>query len=75
MVSESTGDVQDMPETICIFSDGTGQGGTSRAKTNTNVYTLYSACRRADPTAVRQFSFYDPGLGSAREGGEVGWLR
>ena len=51
-----------MPKTICIFSDGTGQGGAARAKTNTNVFTFYQAVKRADP--VEQFAFYDPGLGS-----------
>ena len=62
-----------MPKTICIFSDGTGQGGAARAKTNTNVFTLYQAVKRADP--VKQFAFYDPGLGSYRDGAEVGWGR
>jgi uncharacterized protein (DUF2235 family) len=62
-----------MPKTICIFSDGTGQGGMARAKTNTNVFTLYQAAKSADP--ARQFAFYDPGLGSQKDGAEVGWGR
>jgi uncharacterized protein (DUF2235 family) len=62
-----------MPKTICIFSDGTGQGGVAKATTNTNVFTLYDAAKRADPQ--RQFAFYDPGLGSRKDGAEVGWGR
>jgi uncharacterized protein (DUF2235 family) len=65
-----------MPRNLCIFSDGTGQGGVSDGRTNTNVYKLYIACRRADPDRRRQAAFYDPGLGSNRPGGPaVGWLR
>ena len=62
-----------MPKTICIFSDGTGQGGVERGTTNSNVFALYHVVKNADPT--RQFAFYDPGLGSHKDGAEVGWWR
>jgi uncharacterized protein (DUF2235 family) len=62
-----------MAKTICIFSDGTGQGGVARAKTNTSVFRLYQAVKNAD--LARQFAFYDPGLGSRKDGAEVGWWR
>jgi len=70
-----------MPKNIVIFSDGTGQaGGINFDEARTNVYKLYRACRvgpdtRIDPT--EQIAFYDPGLGSAADGGhfKVGWLR
>jgi hypothetical protein len=70
-----------MPKNIIIFSDGTGQaGGINFDEARTNVYKLYRACRvgpdtRIDPS--EQVAFYDPGLGSAADGGhfKVGWLR
>ena len=70
-----------MPKNIVIFSDGTGQaGGINFDEARTNVYKLYRACRvgpdtRIDPS--EQVAFYDPGLGSAADGGhfKVSWLR
>jgi len=70
-----------MPKNIVIFSDGTGQaGGIHFDEARTNVYKLYRACRigpdtRIDPS--EQLAFYDPGLGSAADGGHfaVGWVR
>ena len=70
-----------MPKNIVIFSDGTGQaGGINFDEARTNVYKLFRACRvgpdtRIDPS--EQIAFYDPGLGSAADGGhfKVGWLR
>src|SRR5947208_7241956 len=70
-----------MPKNIVIISDGTGQaGGINFDEARTNVYKLYRACRvgpdtRIDPS--EQVAFYDPGLGSAADGGhfKVGWLR
>ena len=70
-----------MPKNIVIFSNGTGQaGGINFDEARTNVYKLYRASRvgpdtRIDPS--EQVAFYDPGLGSASDGGhfKVGWLR
>jgi uncharacterized protein (DUF2235 family) len=70
-----------MSKNIVIFSDGTGQaGGINFDEARTNVYKLYRACRvgpdtRIDPS--EQVAFYDPGLGSAADGGhfKVGWIR
>ncbi|MCK1266770.1 DUF2235 domain-containing protein [Bradyrhizobium sp. 49] len=70
-----------MPKNIVIFSDGTGQaGGINFDEARTNVYKLYRACRvgpdtKVDPSA--QVAFYDPGLGSASDGGhfKTGWMR
>lgn len=64
-----------MPKNICIFSDGTGQGGSVKAHNNTNVFTLYTSCKAADPSGQNQVCFYDPGLGSKRDGPDIGWLR
>jgi uncharacterized protein (DUF2235 family) len=70
-----------MPKNIVIFSDGTGQaGGINFDEARTNVYKLYRACRVGPDTLVDpsdQIAFYDPGLGSAADGGhfKVGWLR
>lgn len=61
-----------MPKNICIFSDGTGQGGSADSKTNSNVYRLYLACRGFP--AAHQDCFYDPGLGAKGEDGRS-WLR
>lgn len=52
-----------MARNICIFSDGTGQGGSVKSATNTNVFRLYSAAQLADPLKTRQVCSYDPGLG------------
>src|SRR5258706_5957038 len=70
-----------MPKNIVIFSDGTGQaGGINFDEARTNVYKLYRACRVGPDTCIdpsEQVAFYDPGLGSAADGGhfKVGWLR
>ena len=64
-----------MPKNILIFSDGTGQaGGINFDEVRTNVYKLYRASRvgpdtRIDPSD--QVAFYDPGLGSAADGGHL----
>ena len=70
-----------MPKNIVIFSDGTGQaGGINFDEARTNVYKLYRACRVGPDTKMEpseQVAFYDPGLGSASDGGhfKVGWMR
>ena len=70
-----------MPKNIVIFSDGTGQaGGINFDEARTNVYKLYRACRVGPDTKIdpsEQVAFYDPGLGSAADGGhfKVGWMR
>lgn len=70
-----------MSKNIVIFSDGTGQaGGINFDEARTNVYKLFRACRVGPDTAINpsdQVAFYDPGLGSAADGGhfKVGWLR
>jgi type VI secretion system (T6SS) phospholipase Tle1-like effector len=70
-----------VPKNIVIFSDGTGQaGGINFDEARTNVYKLFRACRVGPDTRIDpadQVAFYDPGLGSAADGGhfKVGWLR
>lgn len=70
-----------MSKNIIIFSDGTGQaGGIKFDEVRTNIYKLYRACRVAPDTSIspnEQIAFYDPGLGSAADGGhfKVGFLR
>src|SRR5947209_6782256 len=70
-----------MPKNIVIFSDGTGQaGGINFDEARTNVYKLYRACRLGPDTKIEpseQVAFYDPGLGSASDGGhfKIGWMR
>lgn len=70
-----------MSKNIVIFSDGTGQaGGINFDEVRTNVYKLYRACRVGPDTKIEpceQVSFYDPGLGSASDGGHfnIGWMR
>jgi hypothetical protein len=70
-----------VPKNIVIFSDGTGQaGGINFDEARTNVYKLFRACRVGPDTSIDpadQVAFYDPGLGSAADGGhfKVGWLR
>lgn len=56
-----------MPRNICIFSDGTGQGGeAATAKTKSNVRLLFEACSKNGVLipVSNQICFYDPGLGS-----------
>lgn len=58
---------------IVIYSDGTGQvGGIYFDEDRTNIYKLYRATRVGPDTDINpaeQISFYDPGLGSATDGG------
>jgi uncharacterized protein (DUF2235 family) len=58
-----------MARNICIFSDGTGQAGGANPINWTNVYRLFMATREADP--AQQICFYDPGLGSNPDTGEM----
>lgn len=58
-----------MAKNICIFSDGTGQGGSNRHPGSTNVWKLFKACEHADP--VRQVCSYDAGLGAP----DADWTR
>ena len=64
-----------MPKNIIIFSDGTGQvGGITFDEIRTNVYKLYRGCRVGPDTSIdpaEQVAFYDPGLGSAADGGHL----
>ena len=63
-----------MARNICIFSDGTGQGGGANPIDWTNVYRLFTATRDADATG--QICFYDPGLGADPDGERRGpWRR
>jgi len=70
-----------MTKNILIFSDGTGQaGGINFDEVRTNVYKLYRASRVGPDTELEpaeQVAFYDPGLGSASDGGriKIGWMR
>jgi hypothetical protein len=70
-----------MPRNIVIFSDGTARaGGINFDEARTNVYKLYRACRVGPDTKIEpseQVAFYDPGLGSASDGGhfKIGWMR
>jgi uncharacterized protein (DUF2235 family) len=58
---------------IVIFSDGTGQrGGLYFDEQRTNVYKLFRATRIAPDSSIDpdvQVAFYDPGLGTLRDGG------
>ncbi len=64
-----------MSKNVIIFSDGTGQSGGLRFdEDRTNIYKLYRATRcgpdsSVDPSA--QVAFYDPGLGSPADGGQL----
>ncbi len=58
-----------MTRNIGIFSDGTGQAGGANPINWTNVYRLFMATREADPAG--QICFYDPGLGSNPDEGEI----
>ena len=63
-----------MARNICIFSDGTGQGGGANPIDWTHVYRLFMATRDADATG--QVCFYDPGLGADPDGERRGpWRR
>ncbi len=53
-----------MAKNVCVFSDGTGQGGSVKNFDNTNVWKLYEAAEAGDPGRTRQVCFYDPGLGA-----------
>jgi Uncharacterized alpha/beta hydrolase domain (DUF2235) len=70
-----------VPKNIVIFSDGTGQaGGINFDEARTNVYKLYRSCRVGPDTRIEpseQVAFYDPGLGSASDGGhfKISWMR
>lgn len=58
-----------MARNIGIFSDGTGQAGGANPINWTNVYRLFMATREAD--GAGQICFYDPGLGSNPDEGEI----
>jgi uncharacterized protein (DUF2235 family) len=64
-----------MPKNILIFSDGTGQaGGIFVDENRSNVYKLYRATRVGPDSTIdpeRQLAFYDPGLGSQSDGGQI----
>ena len=64
-----------MGRNILIFSDGTGQaGGISFDERRSNIYKLYRATRVGPDSTIdpaRQLAFYDPGLGSQSDGGEI----
>ena len=64
-----------MAKNILIFSDGTGQvGGIKFDEDRTNIYKLYRATRVAPDSVIdpsEQVAFYDPGLGSAADGGHL----
>lgn len=70
-----------MPKNILIFSDGTGQaGGLLVDENRSNVYKLYRATRVGPDSTIdpaKQLAFYDPGLGSQSDGGQIkiGFLR
>lgn len=58
-----------MARNVCIFSDGTGQAGGANPINWTSIYRLFMATRKVDPT--HQICFYDPGLGSNPDEGEI----
>lgn len=64
-----------MGPNILIFSDGTGQaGGLLVDENRSNIYKLYRATRVGPDSAVdprRQLAFYDPGLGSQSDNGQI----
>jgi uncharacterized protein (DUF2235 family) len=70
-----------LAKNVVIFSDGTGQAGGFRFdERRSNIYKLYRATRCGpdfciDPSG--QVAFYDPGLGSEADGGQLwaGFLR
>lgn len=62
-----------MPKNILVFSDGTGQvGGIRFDEARTNIYKLFRATRCGPDSSIDpslQIAMYDPGLGSAADGG------
>ena len=64
-----------MAKNVLIFSDGTGQvGGFRFDEERTNIYKLYRATRVGPDTGIdprEQVTFYDPGLGSIADGGNL----
>ncbi len=64
-----------MAKNVIIFSDGTGQvGGIKFDEDRTNIYKLYRATRVGPDSTINpseQVAFYDPGLGSAADGGHL----
>jgi len=64
-----------MAKNVLIFSDGTGQAGGFRFdEERTNIYKLYRAARVGPDTGIdprEQVTFYDPGLGSIADGGNL----
>ncbi|MFJ5369065.1 DUF2235 domain-containing protein [Bosea sp. CER48] len=58
-----------MARNVCIFSDGTGQAGGANPINWTSIYRLFLATREVDPAG--QTCFYDPGLGSNPDEGEI----
>lgn len=66
-----------MGKNVVIFSDGTGQAGGLRFdEDRTNVYKLYRATRCGPDSTIdprEQVAFYDPGLGSPADGGNIAW--
>ena len=58
-----------MARNVCVFSDGTGQAGGANPINWTSIYRLFMATREVD--AARQICFYDPGLGSNPDEGEI----
>ena len=64
-----------MSKNVIIFSDGTGQSGGLRFdEDRTNIYKLYRATRCGPDLSVylgAQVAFYDPGLGSPADGGQL----
>jgi len=64
-----------MPKNILIFSDGTGQaGGLLVDENRSNIYKLYRATRVGPDSTIdpaRQVAFYDPGLGSQSDNGQI----
>lgn len=64
-----------MPKNVLIFSDGTGQvGGLRFDEERTNIYKLYRATRVGPDSGIdprEQVAFYDPGLGSIADGGNL----
>jgi hypothetical protein len=64
-----------MAKNILIFSDGTGQaGGLLVDENRSNVYKLHRATRVGPDSTIdpaRQLAFYDPGLGSQSDGGQI----
>lgn len=64
-----------VPKTLLIYSDGTGQAGGLRPDQRlSNIYKLYRATRSGPASSVdpsEQVAFYDPGLGTISDAGGV----